>query len=177
MSVWRIRVEPWDAMVLRVQTAVDEPAKRDVWAYWEAAPCGAKHAGASPGTAQFFAEVAAARTASSRISRTSLGVDSTAGQKVLEIGVGLGSDHIRFARAGAVLTGVDLTEASIELTRQRLEMEGQSSNLEVADAEALPFPDGYFDVVYSWGVLHHTPDSDRASARRCASSGPAVVRV
>ena len=83
---------------------------------------------------------------------------------MLEIGVGLGTDHVQFARAGAELHGVDLTERGVELVRRRLELEGRRSELQVADAEQLPFPSNRFDVVYSWGVLHHTPDTPRAVA-------------
>lgn len=78
------------------------------------------------------------------------------GKKILEIGVGAGTDHLQWARAGADLYGVDLTEAAIETTRKRLEIYGLSSNLKRIDAEILPFEDGYFDVVYSWGVIHHS---------------------
>ena len=85
-----------------------------------------------------------------------------AGKKTLEIGVGLGSDHQRLAEAGAVLNGVDLTPRAIGHTRRRFELLGLASKLQVADAEALPFADGEFDAVYSWGVLHHTPDTDKA---------------
>jgi ubiquinone/menaquinone biosynthesis C-methylase UbiE len=77
------------------------------------------------------------------------------GEKVLEIGVGAGTDHLQFARAGADLYGVDLTDAAIETTRARLALYGLTSNLQRIDAEKLPFPDGTFDVVYSWGVIHH----------------------
>jgi ubiquinone/menaquinone biosynthesis C-methylase UbiE len=83
---------------------------------------------------------------------------------VLEIGVGLGTDHVQFARAGARLHGVDLTEKGVELVRRRLELEGLSSELQVADAEQLPFAGASFDYVDSWGVLHHTPDTPRAVA-------------
>jgi ubiquinone/menaquinone biosynthesis C-methylase UbiE len=81
---------------------------------------------------------------------------------VLEVGVGLGTDFTRFARAGAKVTGVDLTERSIELVRERLATEQLEGDLMVADAEALPFESGSFDVVYSWGVLHHTPRTEQA---------------
>lgn len=84
------------------------------------------------------------------------------GLKVLEIGVGLGADHQRFAESGATLTGVDLTERAITHVRHRLAASGLRSDLQVADAESLPFADGSFDRVYSWGVLHHTPDTPRA---------------
>jgi SAM-dependent methyltransferase len=81
---------------------------------------------------------------------------------VLEIGVGLGADHVRFARAGAKLYGIDITERAIAHTRQRLQALGLASHLEVADAEALPFADASFDIVYSWGVLHHSPNTPKA---------------
>lgn len=84
------------------------------------------------------------------------------GLRVLEIGVGLGADHQRFAESGATLYGVDLTERAIEHTRQRLSVYGLQSNLLVGDAEALDFTDEEFDLVYSWGVLHHSPDTPKA---------------
>lgn len=90
------------------------------------------------------------------------GFDDTRGRKVLEIGVGLGADHQRFAEAGAELYGIDLTERAVEHTQRRLDTFGLSSSLAVGDAEHLDFPDNYFDVVYSWGVLHHSPDTPAA---------------
>jgi len=83
-------------------------------------------------------------------------------QRVLEIGVGLGADHQRFAQAGAVLEGIDLTSRAVEHTQRRLVAFGLSSRLQVADAESLPFQDNEFDCVYSWGVLHHSPNTPRA---------------
>jgi ubiquinone/menaquinone biosynthesis C-methylase UbiE len=83
---------------------------------------------------------------------------------VLEIGVGLGADHLKFAEAGARLTGICLTERAIEHTGRRLAHSGHRSNLQVADAESLPFADESFDIVYSWGVIHHTPGTAKAAA-------------
>lgn len=85
------------------------------------------------------------------------------GLDVLEIGLGLGADHERFAQAGANLHGVDLTPRAVEITRRRLEMQGLVSDLRVGDAEALPFADGRFGVVYSWGVIHHSPNTTQAA--------------
>jgi SAM-dependent methyltransferase len=86
-----------------------------------------------------------------------------AGRDVLEIGVGMGADHREWARSGPrSLAGIDLTPRAIEFTRRRLELEGLASDLRVSDAEALPFEEGRFDLVYSWGVLHHSPDPPRA---------------
>lgn len=84
------------------------------------------------------------------------------GKKVLEIGVGLGADHQKFAEAGASLHGVDLTERAIQNTKKRFELFSLRSELKVADAENLPFEDKSFDLVYSWGVLHYSSDTGRA---------------
>lgn len=78
---------------------------------------------------------------------------------VLEIGVGLGAEHQKFAEAGANLTGIDLTERAILHTARRLDILNLKSNLQVADAEHLPYSNESFDLVYSWGVLHHTPNT------------------
>lgn len=86
----------------------------------------------------------------------------TKGRRVLEIGVGLGADHQRFAEAGADLFGIDITARAVKHTAHRLETFGLSSRLTVGDAERLEFADEYFDVVYSWGVLHHSPDTPKA---------------
>jgi SAM-dependent methyltransferase len=84
------------------------------------------------------------------------------GKRVLEIGVGLGADHQMLAKGGASLSGVDLTPRAIEHTRRRFQTLQLESDLRVADAEALPFGDGSFDLVYSWGVLHHSPNTQQA---------------
>ncbi|KTD24328.1 SAM dependent methyltransferase [Legionella lansingensis] len=83
-------------------------------------------------------------------------------KKVLEIGVGLGSDHQKFAEAGAELSGIDLTDRAISYTKKRLQLLGLNSDLKVADAEKLSFSNDTFDLVYSWGVLHHSPDTPKA---------------
>ena len=84
------------------------------------------------------------------------------GLEVLEIGVGLGADHQQFAQAGARLTGIDITPRAVAHTQQRLESFGLNSSLKEADAENLPFAAECFDIVYSWGVLHHSPDTQSA---------------
>jgi len=81
---------------------------------------------------------------------------------VLEIGVGLGADHQQFAEAGANLQGIDLTERAIAHTCDRLKIFDLKSTLNVGDAEALAYPDKSFDLVYSWGVLHHSPNTPKA---------------
>lgn len=86
------------------------------------------------------------------------------GKKVLEIGVGAGTDHLQWARAGADCYGVDLTDAAIATTRKHLAQYGFTSVLQRVDAETLPFEDEFFDVVYSWGVIHHSAHPERIVA-------------
>ncbi len=83
------------------------------------------------------------------------------GKKVLEVGVGAGTDHLQWARAGAQCFGVDLTDEAIETTTAHLALHGFESNLQRVDAETLPFEDDTFDVVYSWGVIHHSDAPER----------------
>jgi ubiquinone/menaquinone biosynthesis C-methylase UbiE len=86
-----------------------------------------------------------------------------AGRDVLEIGTGMGADHLEWAKANPrTLVGIDLTERAVEFTRERLGLYGLKADVRVADAERLPFSDNSFDIAYSWGVLHHSPDTARA---------------
>lgn len=84
------------------------------------------------------------------------------GKKVLEIGCGAGIDSLQFARAGAELTAVDLTPNALKLAQRNLEVHGYTATFVNANAEAMDFPDNHFDVVYSNGVLHHTPRPQKA---------------
>lgn len=85
------------------------------------------------------------------------------GKDALEIGVGMGADHRLLAEARpATLTGIDLTPRAVTHTRKMLESNGLSSRLLVTDAERMPFRNASFDFVYSWGVLHHSPDTAQA---------------
>jgi SAM-dependent methyltransferase len=82
-------------------------------------------------------------------------------QRVLEIGCGLGTHAQLLSEAGCQLTCIDLTEKAVENTRRRLELRGLSSDIRRMDAEKMDFPDGEFDLVWSWGVIHHSSDTER----------------
>jgi SAM-dependent methyltransferase len=154
--------------------------KEQVRAFWQAHPCGTKFTEAELGTRPFYEAVEEHRYRVEWHIPAAAGFDRARGLRVLEIGCGLGTDGARFARAGAVYTGVDLTDAAVTLARQRFELEGLSGDFRVADAERLDFADDSFDLVYSHGVLHHTPDTVaavREIRRVLAPRGRAVVML
>jgi ubiquinone/menaquinone biosynthesis C-methylase UbiE len=81
------------------------------------------------------------------------------GETLLEVGCGIGTDLVRFARGGALVTGVDLSKTAIDLAAKNFELHGLALvELRVANAEALPYPDATFDHVYGHGVIQYTAD-------------------
>ena len=132
--------------------------------YWEERPCGSGAATAEWGTTAFFNEIEAHRYRAEPFIPGFADFPSWSGKRVLEIGTGSATDFVNFARAGAMVTGIDLTTAAVALAQRRLDLEGLKGDVRIADAEQLPFADRSFDLVYSWGVLHHTPDT-RAALR------------
>jgi SAM-dependent methyltransferase len=86
------------------------------------------------------------------------------GKDVLEIGCGTGVHARLLAEAGANLSAVDLTPTAVDLTKRRLGLAGLQADVREADAEALPYPDGSFDFVWSWGVIHHSEDTRKVVA-------------
>jgi SAM-dependent methyltransferase len=136
--------------------------KSDVAQHWEQTPCGTGSLKEREGTPAFFARLERERDALEPFIPEFARFERWRNCRVLEIGVGAATDFVRFARAGARLTGIDLTEHAVVLAGQRLQQEGLAADVRQADAEQLPFADGAFDFVYSWGVLHHTPDTAQA---------------
>lgn len=131
--------------------------KDEVREFWNSDPCGSRYLG----EAEDFAAHARARYELEPYIPQFARFSSASGLRVLEIGVGMGADYLEWLKAGAQATGVDLSAISIERARRRCEQTGFKPDLQVADAEQLPFPDNSFDVVYSYGVLHHSPDTAR----------------
>jgi len=140
------------------QVSIDQ-----VGAYWDARPCNLRHSPRPVGSADYFAEVEARKY---RVEPHIPGFADFArwrGKKVLEIGCGLGTDTMNFARAGAQVTAVDLSEASLALARRRAELAGLDITFYQGNAEELIsfVPLEAYDLVYSFGVIHHTPQPRR----------------
>jgi len=128
---------------------------------WSQDPCGAEYAREHDlGTREFFGAVERNRyTEYAPWMPSVMGFDQYGGASLLEIGCGMGSDLLQFARGGAFCTGIDLTPRSIEITRHRFTLFGYPGSFMISDGEQLPFQPNAFDVVYSNGVLHHTPNT------------------
>lgn len=126
---------------------------------WNTTPCGALPTDEED--TAFFERVEADRYRQQYWQRDWMGYGRFGGKKVLEIGIGLGTDLKQFARAGAECYGVDITQRHLELTQRNFALEGYDVKLFDADAAELPFPDETFDCIHSFGVLHHIPDVER----------------
>ena len=102
------------------------------------------------------------------------------GRDVLEVGCGAGTDLVRFARGGAVVTGVDIAPTAITLAQRNFEIQGLTADLRVANGEALPFADNSFDLVYAHGVVQYTANDQRLvdeCRRVLRPGGQAVFQV
>ena len=137
----------------------------EVRAYWNARPCNIRHSPSPVGTKAYFDEVEARKYFVEPHIPGFAEFPRWAGKRVLEIGCGIGTDTISFARAGARVTAVDLSEESIALARQRAELMGLADRItfHCGNAEELPsfVPVEEHDLVYSFGVIHHAPHPER----------------
>lgn len=99
------------------------------------------------------------------------------GKKVLDVGCGAGTDLARFAKGGAIVTGVDISPAAVALARQNFAQQGLAADLREADGERLPFADGEFDFVFAHGVVQYTANDQALvdECRRVLKPGGTVV--
>ena len=132
--------------------------------YWNARPCNIRHSPSPVGTKQYFDEVEARKYFVEPHIQIFAEFEKWRGKKVLEIGCGLGTDTINFARVGAQVTAVDLSIESLALAKKRAEVFGLDNiAFYRANAEQLSdfVPVERYDLVYSLGVIHHTPHPER----------------
>jgi ubiquinone/menaquinone biosynthesis C-methylase UbiE len=142
----------------------DTNLKAEVKEYWNRAACDTWHTQAPKFTREYFEQIEEWRSRDEPFVYSFAQYTRYHGKRVLEVGFGAGTDFIQWLRAGAVVSGVDLTEEALANLTHRIQVYGLPSPecIKVADAENLPFETGSFDLGYSWGVLHHTPNTEKA---------------
>jgi SAM-dependent methyltransferase len=130
----------------------------EIESYWNTRPCNIKHSKAKEGTSQYFDEVSTRRYFVEPHIPGFTEFHKWSGKRILEIGCGMGTDAAEFAKAGALYTGLELSEKSLDFARKRFELFGLKGNFFHGDAENLSriIPVEEFDLVYSFGVIHHT---------------------
>jgi ubiquinone/menaquinone biosynthesis C-methylase UbiE len=134
----------------------------DVRKYWNQYVIGIDISDKTVGSSEFFDEIGSYHHGKYSVESTVIDFRRTRGKKLLEVGCGWGCDLIRFAKNGANVTGVDLSESAINLARLYFGYRQIPAHLSVGNAESLQFRDEEFDVVVSLGVLHHTPDTQKS---------------
>ncbi len=140
----------------------EEQTVKQVAAFWDTEACGTQFVAAAHDERDFYAQYRGFRYATEWHIPEFVPFAEMRGRRVLEIGCGNGADGVMFAQHGAAYTGVDLTAAAVAATRKHFAVMGLAGDFQLANAERLAFPDESFDVVYSYGVLHHTPDPSQA---------------
>ncbi len=148
-----------------MRTAFADIPIQEVRDYWNARPCNIRHSQAEVGTEEYFDQVEARKYFVEPHIPAFADFDRWRGKRVLEIGCGIGTDTINFARAGAEVTAVDLSSESLALARRRAEVFGLADRVRFFEANAEHLsdfvPHEQFDLVYSFGVIHHSPNPRR----------------
>lgn len=152
----------------------------DVRRYWDARPCNIRHSPKPVGSREYFDEVEARKYFVEPHIPGFAEFERWQGKRVLEVGCGIGTDSINFARAGAQLTAVDLSAESLRIAQQRADVMGVQDRIEFVQANAEELTSAVsgqqYDLIYSFGVIHHTPRPERALAemRKLAAPGGTV---
>jgi 2-polyprenyl-3-methyl-5-hydroxy-6-metoxy-1,4-benzoquinol methylase len=133
--------------------------------YWDRRPCNIRHSTKPPGSREYFDEVERRKYFVEPHIPKFADFSRWQNKKVLEIGCGIGTDTMNFARQGASVTAIDLSEKSLEMARERAAVYGLADRIAFfhGSAEQLDqiVPPEPFDLIYSFGVIHHTPHPER----------------
>jgi SAM-dependent methyltransferase len=142
----------------------NKPSLKEVQDFWNARPCNLRHSNAPVGTKQYFDEVEERKYFVEPHIPAFADFRSWAGKRVLEVGCGMGTDATNFARNGAIYTGVELSSESLKLAKQRFDVFSLSGRFIEGNAEEIDqlLKGETFDLIYSFGVLHHTPSLENA---------------
>ncbi|MCK5233188.1 MAG: class I SAM-dependent methyltransferase [Candidatus Aenigmarchaeota archaeon] len=148
---------------------------------WNKTPCGSSTLKNKKGTREFFEEVIKYRyKVYAPWLRKIISKEDVKNKKLLEVGCGMGADLLEFAKNGAICTGIDLTPNHVSLAKELFKTYGFSARITKCDAESLSFADNSFDHVYSHGVIHHTPNTEKALSeihRVLKPGGKALIMV
>ena len=136
----------------------------DVRSFWDSRPCNIRHSSEPVGTKKYFDEVEARKYFVEPHIPNFASFKSWKDKRVLEIGCGIGTDAVNFAREGAIYTGVELSKESLMLAKQRFETFGLKGTFLEGNAEEIGelLKNQKYDLIYSFGVLHHTPSLSKA---------------
>lgn len=142
--------------------------------YWDRRPCNIRHSDKPVGSREYFDEVEARKYFVEPHIAPFAQFARWDGKKVLEIGSGIGTDSVNFARAGAEITCVDISNESLALCRRRFDVFGLKGRFYKGNAEELStfVPVEPYDLIYSFGVIHHTPNPNRVLQEMRKYCGP-----
>ncbi|MBV9743966.1 MAG: class I SAM-dependent methyltransferase [Acidobacteriia bacterium] len=163
-------------------TQTQDQLKQEIRKFWGTRPCGIVSSKQPVSSHAFFTETARHRFQihtdwDRAFLKDAVRFQEHKNKRVLEIGCGIGVDGLEWARAGNRYVGLDYNFPSCQITRSRFEDDRRSGAFSNGDAENLPFSDNSFDLVYSFGVLHHTPATEKAidEVYRCLRPGGEAI--
>lgn len=174
MNTPRVNLSAFPSKLLADECGVDKVGtmsapeesqlKEQVRGYWNQQSCDTHAASSAKFSKNYFEEIESYRYRDQAIIHAFAQFTRYHGKKVLEVGFGAGTDFIQWLRAGARVSGIDLTQEGLDNLTHRIQVYGLPlpETIRVADAETLPFESGVFDLGYSFGVLHHSPDTPKA---------------
>lgn len=159
---WRSRmgIQVNNKKILKVHKMNNEKIKQEVHNFWNKASCGTEYTVHQKFSKSYFEDIEQLRYSIEPEIFSFAQFTRFNGKKLLEVGVGAGTDFLQWVRAGTQAYGIDLTQEAVDNVNHRLKLfDVAAQEIRVADAESLPYPDNFFDIVYSWGVIHHSPDT------------------
>jgi SAM-dependent methyltransferase len=163
-----------------VSVTASTTSRIDTERFWSANQPGFRFTDKQPGTPEFFTAVERHRYEIEPHIPEIVQFKHWRDMDVLEVGCGIATDGINFARAGTRYTGVDQSQTALDLAQRRFDLEGLTGSFTQSQANSLPFPDESFDLVYSHGVIHHIDDTTGAVnefMRVLRPGGTALVMV